>query len=150
MTTTATDKSHVRRRRAFTRRDKLTLGLFVGVPTALHFGFGLDTSVSNYWAFLHLLDWNSLFGYQMGWAGKLPEYLCLQLQLFGMRYKINIILACLVFLDCITSGRAAGLSDRSTNSWSQVLSIGLLFASNFISCRNGHYLEFHASSGRLC
>lgn len=36
MKTTATDQSLVRRRRAFTKRDRLTLGLFVGIPTALH------------------------------------------------------------------------------------------------------------------
>lgn len=36
MKTTATDQALVRRRRAFTKRDRLTLGLFVGIPTALH------------------------------------------------------------------------------------------------------------------
>ena len=36
MKTTATNQSLVRRRRAFTKRDRLTLGLFVGIPTALH------------------------------------------------------------------------------------------------------------------
>ncbi len=36
MKTTATNQSLVRRRPAFTKRDRLTLGLFVGIPTALH------------------------------------------------------------------------------------------------------------------
>lgn len=36
MNTTATDKKNIRRRRAFSKRDRLTLGLFVGIPTALH------------------------------------------------------------------------------------------------------------------
>lgn len=36
MNTTATDRKNIRRRRAFSKRDRLTLGLFVGIPTALH------------------------------------------------------------------------------------------------------------------
>ncbi len=36
MNTTATNNVKVRRRRAFSKRDRLTLGLFVGIPTALH------------------------------------------------------------------------------------------------------------------
>lgn len=36
MNTTATDVKRVRRRRAFSKQDRLTLGLFVGIPTTLH------------------------------------------------------------------------------------------------------------------
>lgn len=38
MKTTATNHVKVRRRRAFSKRDRVTLGLFVGIPTALHLG----------------------------------------------------------------------------------------------------------------
>lgn len=38
MKTTATNHVKVRRRRAFSKRDRVTLGLFVGIPTAIHLG----------------------------------------------------------------------------------------------------------------
>ncbi len=72
MSTTAAEKKTSRRRRTFSGRDKLTLGLFIGLPTFLHVALVWFPALATiylsftYWTGIHIEDiqWSGLANYQ--------------------------------------------------------------------------------------
>jgi multiple sugar transport system permease protein len=72
MSTTAAEKKNSRRRRTFSGRDKLTLSLFIGLPTFLHVAlvwfpaFATIYLSFTYWTGIHIDDiqWSGLANYQ--------------------------------------------------------------------------------------
>lgn len=72
MSTTAAEKKNSRRRRTFSGRDKLTLSLFIGLPTFLHVAlvwfpaFATIYLSFTYWTGIHIEDiqWSGLANYQ--------------------------------------------------------------------------------------
>lgn len=72
MSTTAAEKKTSRRRRTFSGRDKLTLGLFMGLPTFLHVALVWFPALATiylsftYWTGIHIEDiqWSGLANYQ--------------------------------------------------------------------------------------
>jgi len=72
MALTATKKKS-RRRQAFTRRDKFTLSVFVGVPAFFAYCLGLDSGSLNHWIIVYILEWSRTLRYQVGRLGKLQH-----------------------------------------------------------------------------
>jgi multiple sugar transport system permease protein/raffinose/stachyose/melibiose transport system permease protein len=72
MSTTAAEKKTSRRRRTFSGKDKLTLGLFIGLPTFLHVALVWFPALATiylsftYWTGIHIEDiqWSGLANYQ--------------------------------------------------------------------------------------
>lgn len=72
MSTTAAEKKTSRRRRTFSGKDKLTLGLFMGLPTFLHVALVWFPALATiylsftYWTGIHIEDiqWSGLANYQ--------------------------------------------------------------------------------------
>jgi hypothetical protein len=86
MTSTATDIP-VRRRRSFSRKDRLTLSAFVGIPTAFHmFGFRRSEQSGS-----HLHSGRvSASQISNGLDFKITTIFSLVLQSFGMQFGITL------------------------------------------------------------
>jgi len=67
MSTTATNNKQVRRRRAFSKRDKITLGFFVGIPTALHLALVWIPAIATIG--LSFTYWTGIQYSNIRWAG---------------------------------------------------------------------------------
>ena len=88
MTSTATN-STVRRRRAFSRKDRLTLTAFVGIPTAFHVllvwvpAIGTIGLSFTFWSGIHISDikWAGFENYNNIFTGT---------PVFGMQFRTTL------------------------------------------------------------